>query len=424
MLKLVLSAISVFAAAALFVAGQMLLGTQLSLSLSAEGLGSARIGLVLMFYSFGFMLGSLMGPRLIGRVGHIRVFAAFAAMICCAALLHGLVFNDVLWAALRAISGFCGALLLIVLESWINAHATPQRRGRLMSLYMVNYYLAGAGGQLFIGLFPTGDARAFMLAAGLLVLASVPLCLTSRPAPPLPASGRLAFRELFEASRVSVFGALAAGFAMAAFYQLSPISVKQLGYDLDTVARYMACAVVASMALQYPLGRLSDRVDRRRVILGIAVAVAGVSLLAATLGQLSLTLLFVASMAFTATASSLYPACLARLNDRTAGRNPVAANASLLLCYGVGQCLGPLCASAVMSLIGPAGLYVSIGAVLAAFAAYSLHRLRFADTAVVEQQRYMPMSADSTPVIVNVQPPVQHAAAPDAHSAGTPTQRQ
>jgi len=409
MVALVLSAISVFAAAALFVAGQMLLGTQLPLSLSAAGFGSAHISLVLLFYSLGFMLGSLMGPRLIGRVGHIRVFAAFAALICCCALLHGAFLDDLLWMVLRAISGFCGALLLIVLESWINAHATPQRRGRLMSLYMVNYYLAGAGGQLFIGVFDTGDARVFMLAAGLLVLSSVPLSLTSRPAPPMPASGRLAFRELFEASRISVFGAAAAGFAMASFYQLSPISVKQLGHDLDTVARYMALAVLASMVLQYPIGRLSDRLDRRRVILGISIAVGAASLLAATLGQLSLAMLFAGSMLFTATASSLYPACLARLNDRTGGRNPVAANASLLLCYGLGQCVGPLCSAAVMGLIGPAGLYVSIFLVLSAYAAYSLHRLRFADTAVIDQQPYLPMSADSTPVIVDVPEPVATA---------------
>lgn len=404
MLPLLLSAASVFMAAALFVAGQMLLGTQLSLGLSAAGLGPMQIGLIMMCYSFGFMLGSIAGPRLIRRVGHIRVFSAFAALTCCAALAHSVVFDERLWALLRAVSGFCGALLLIVLESWINAHATPQARGRLMSLYMVNYYLAGAGGQLLVGLYPPGDTRLFSMAAALLVLASVPLSLTSRPAPALPVSSRLKFGELFRASPVSVVGALTAGFAMAAFYQLSPVSVKDLGHDVQTVARYMACAVVASMALQYPLGRWSDRYDRRRVILSIALAVAAASLLAATIGQLSLAALFGASMLFTATASCLYPACLARLNDRTQGRNPVAANASLLLCYGVGQCLGPVASAVVMHLIGPAGLYVAVFVVLLAFAGYSLRRLQRADTAVDEQQRFVPMPSTPSPAIVNDRP--------------------
>ena len=405
MLPLVLSAVSVFMAAALFVAGQMLLGTQLSLGLSAAGFGPLHIGLIMMCYSFGFMLGSVTGPRLISRVGHIRVFSAFAALTCCAALMHSVFLQDFLWALLRAISGFCGALLLIVLESWINAHATPQTRGRLMSLYMVNYYLAGAGGQLLVGLYPPGDYHLFVIAAALLVLASVPLSLTSRPAPALPASGRLAFRELFNASRISVVGALAAGFAMAAFYQLSPISVKGLGYDVGTVARYMACAVLASMALQIPIGRLSDRYDRRRVILGIAIAVAASALLAATIGQLSLAGLFGASMLFTATVSSLYPACLARLNDRSHGRNPVAANASLLLCYGVGQCLGPIVSAAVMHLIGPAGLYVSVFVVLLAYAGYCLRRLQRADTGVDHQQHFLPIPSLPSPGIVNAEPP-------------------
>jgi MFS family permease len=405
MLPLVLSAVSVFMAAALFTAGQMLLGTQLSLGLSAAGFAPIHIGLIMMCYSFGFMLGSVTGPRLISRVGHIRVFSAFAAITCCAALMHSVYLHDLLWALLRAISGFCGALLLIVLESWINAHATPQARGRLMSLYMVNYYIAGAGGQLLIGLYPPGDHRLFAIAACLLVLASVPLSLTSRPAPALPASSRMAFRELFEASRISIAGALAAGFAMSAFYQLSPVSVKGLGYDVGTVAHYMACAVLASMTLQYPLGRLSDRYDRRRVILGIGVAVAAASLLVATIGQLSLAALFGASMLFTATLSCLYPASLARLNDRTHGRHPVAANASLLLCYGVGQCVGPIVSAAVMSLLGPAGLYVSVFVVMLAFAGYSLRRLETANTAVDDQQRYVPMPSLSTAGIVNAEPP-------------------
>lgn len=404
MLALVFSAASVFLAAGLFVAGQMLLGTQLSLSLAGTGFSAPAIGLVLMHYSFGFMLGSVFGARLIRRVGHIRVFSAFAAVSCCAALLHGAYISGPVWALLRGVSGFCGALLLIVLESWINAHATPQNRGRLMSFYMVNYYLAGAGGQLLIGLWPTGDYRSFSLAAGLLVLASVPLSLTSRPAPPLPVSGRLALRELFAASRISVVGALAAGFALSAFYQLSPISVTQLGYDVQTVARYMASAVLASMALQYPFGRLADRFDRRRVILGISIAIAAFALLAATVGQISLTALFVASMLYTAAAASLYPACLARLNDRTQGRNHVGVNATLLLCYGVGQCLGPLLCAAAMGLVGPAGLFLTVFLALLAYAGFTAWRLRVADTGVSPQRRFVPVSADSTPVIANLDP--------------------
>lgn len=403
MLALILSAASVLLTAALFVAGQMLLGTNLPLRLVHEGYAVGTVGLVMIHYSFGFMAGSFLGPRLIRRVGHIRVFAAFAAITCCATLLHGAFIDPVLWGFLRAVSGFCGALLLIVIESWINAHATPTTRGRLMGFYMITYYVAGSLGQLMVGLNEPSDFRAYSLAAGLLVLAAVPLALTSRPAPPLPQAGRLPLRELYEASRISVVGALFSGFAMASFYQLAPIYVLNLGQDTQTVARYMACAVVGSMLFQYPFGKLADRYDRRRVILGIALCIAGSALLVAVFGGLSLSVLFVASMLFTGMAACLYPACLARLNDRTGGRHHVGANATLLLCYGVGQCLGPVLTSRMMGLVGPSGLYYGIAIALLLYAGFVVWRLRVADTAVPDQQKFVPV-APSTPVIAELDP--------------------
>lgn len=399
------SAGSVFLAAAFLLAGQMLLSTNLTLRLSAEGLAAGTISLVMIHNSFGFMLGSYFGPRLIRRVGHIRVFSAFAALMCCATLAQAAVVDSVaLWAALRGTQGFCSALLMVVLESWVNAHARPETRSRFMGLYMINYYVAGAIGQLLVGVNEPTDFRAFSLCAGLLVASMIPLCLTSQPAPSLPESGRLAFRELFRASRISVIGAGMSGFVLASFYQLSPIYVQHLGNSTQTVAAYMACAVLGSMILQYPMGRLSDRADRRYVIFGIAIAISLCATLLALLGHRSLSLLFAATMLFTGAAACLYPACLARLNDRTGGRRHVAANASLLLCHGLGQCVGPLTAGVVMGYAGPTGLYYTFSAALLAFAAYVAWRIRAMDTRVTEQQPYVAVPADSTPTIAQLDP--------------------
>ncbi|HEX4871257.1 MAG TPA: MFS transporter [Nevskiaceae bacterium] len=415
MYSLVVSAASVFLAAGLYVAGMMMLGTQISLGLADAGHAATTVSLVMIQYSFGFMAGSWLGPRLISRVGHIRVFSAFSSLVCCLALLHGAFLDPWLWGLLRGLTGFCGALLLIVLESWINAHATAATRGRLMGFYMINYYLAGAAGQWLVGLPDAGDFRAWSLCAGLLVLSSVPLALTSRPAPPLPPAGRLAIRPLLAASRISVVGACAAGFALASFYQLAPVHLHQLGADTGTISRYMALAVLASMLLQLPVGRLADRYDRRRVILGLALAIAVSALGVAIFGGLSQTLLFAASMLFLGVTSCLYPTCLARLHDRTQGQGQshVGANATLLLCYGVGQCLGPLSTALLMTLSGPAGLYLGIALVLLIYALYAGHRLRVADTAVAEQKKFVAVSP-STPVLAQLDPRAEPAPPPTA----------
>ncbi|MCC2656076.1 MAG: major facilitator superfamily 1 [Panacagrimonas sp.] len=416
MLGLVASALSVFLAAALLVAGQMLLSSNLSLRMAAEGFSAGMISLVMIHNSFGFMLGSVYGPRLIRRVGHIRAFSAFAAVMCCATLGQGAEVSPLLWAPLRAAQGFSSALMLVVLESWINAHARPETRSRFLSFYMVNTYVAGASGQWMVGLNEPTDFRAFSLAAGLLVAALVPLCLTRQPAPATHEAGRMSFRELYRASRISVFGAAMSGFTLAAFYQLSPIYVQHLFNDTDTTAAYMGCAVLGMMLFQIPIGRLSDRIDRRRVIFGLAVAIAVSAALVAVLGRLSMTWLFLITMLFTGTAACLYPACLARLNDRTGGRQHVEANASLLLCNGLGQCVGPLGVSLLIALIGFSGLYIGIALMMLAYAVYTAWRVREFDTAVMDQQASVAVPAVNTPTIAELDP---RAPSPDGRSSPT-----
>jgi MFS family permease len=414
MFGLIASAASVFVAAALLLAGQMLLSTNLSLRMAAEGFSPGTISLVMIHNSFGFMAGSLYGPRLIRRVGHIRAFSAFAALMCCATLGQAAEVHPLLWAALRAMQGFCSALLMVVLESWINAHARPETRSRFLGLYMINYYVAGAAGQALVALNEPTDFRAFSLAASLSVAAMIPLCLTRQPAPSTQSAEHLSFRDLVRASRISVAGAALSGFTLAAFYQLSPLYVQHLAGDTGLTARYMACAVLGMMLFQYPVGRLSDRLDRRRVIFGIALAIALSALLVALFGRHSMSLLFLATMLFTGATACLYPACLARLNDRTGGRQHVAANASLLLCHGVGQCIGPLTTSGAMILLGPAGLYYAVALALLGFAAYTGWRIRVFDTRVYTQQASVPVPSDATPTLAQLDP-----RAPEPPPSGT-----
>ena len=407
MFPLLLSATSVFLAAMLFVAGAMMLTTTVGLRLTLEGFSSGATGLILSCQAIGFVVGTQIGPPLIRRVGHIRVFSAFAALVCTAALLHGAVVNGVLWGVLRFVAGMCGSVMLVVLESWISAHAQPATRGRVMGIYMIIYYASGAGGQYLVGVSPPEDYRSFSLAAGLLVLSLVPLAMTGLAAPAVANAGRLGLRALYRVSPIATVGAFAAGFSLSSFYQLAPVSMARLGVTTPTVAHYMAAAVFASMLLQFPLGRLADRWDRRKLIACIAIAASLSAAIVATLGSTSLAALFAATILFMALMASLYPTCLGQMHNRLQGENPVAANAGQLLCYGLGTCIGPLICGVAMGQLGPAGLFITVGGVLVSYAAFVAWRLRvIAETRALAtgSKPSVMVMGESTPVMAQMDP--------------------
>lgn len=410
MFPLLLSATSVFASAMLFVAGAMMLTTTVGLRLTLEGFGTAATGLILSCQAIGFVAGTQLGPALLSRVGHIRVFSAFAALICVAALLHGVWINGVFWAVLRFTAGLCGAVMLVVLESWISAHATPAARGRVMGIYMIVYYASGAGGQFLVGVTPPEDYRAFSLAAGLLVLALVPLAMTNLAAPTVSGARRMGLAALYQLSPMATVGAFAAGFSLSSFYQLAPVSMLRLGVATSTVAQYMAAAVFASMLLQFPMGRLADRWDRRKLIACIGIAASLSASIVASVGGASLAALFLATIIFMSLMASLYPICLGQMHNRLQSESPVAANAGQLLCYGLGTCVGPLSCGLVMGIVGPQGLFIAIAAVLASYAAFVAWRLRvIAETrelASAAQPSVMVMG-ESTPAMAQMDPRVR-----------------
>ena len=404
MLPLLLSAAAVIGAAALFIAGNMLLGTTLALSLAASPLHSGAIGLILVQYSVGFVLGTLVGPRLIRRVGHIRSFAAFAAIGCSAALVHAALYDPWLWAVLRLISGACGAILLVVLESWINHYATPATRGSLLGAYMLSYYLAGASGQWLVGLAGPENFRSYLLAAGLLVLASVPLTLTRGAAPAPGEARRIPNARMRSAAPLSFYGCFIGGFSMSAFFSLAPVHATRVGFDAQFVAGYMAAAVLACMMFQWPFGRLADRHDRRRIIIGIAALTAFSAALIGLLGAHSATALTITTMLYTGLLASLYPACLALANDQLPGDNLVGVNTALLLTYGVGQITGPIVIGILMAISGPQALYYGVALALLLFVIYAVWSLQQQPPVeLIPNEPFVPNAA-VTPVISELDP--------------------
>lgn len=405
MLSLVSSVPALFFGIALLVSGSFMLGTLLAMRLTVEGFSPGSIGVVMMFYSFGFVTGTRYGVPVIQRVGHIRSFAAFAAITCACFLFYPLFISGPAWVLLRVVNGFSMAGVTIVMESWINGRATNRNRGTLLSIYMVTYYLAAAVGELLIGLGQPGSSPLFNVAAILVVLSLVPVTLTGVAAPSLEQSERLSFRRLYVISPTGLIGALATGVVISAFLSIGPVYAQLRGLNANQLSQYMAVSVVAAMLLQWPAGKLSDLYDRRRVLSGLAALAGLFSLGAALVGDVSVVGLFLFTALFMGVASSLYPISVALINDYMEYDQIVAASSGLLLSYGIGTCFGPLAGSLVMQWYGPHALFLFICLCLALLASYGWYRSLYTpDVPLEDQASHVTVVAPSSPVIAEIDP--------------------
>jgi MFS family permease len=363
--------------AAIMIAGNGLFGTLLSVRMDLEAFPVDRIGLILAFYSVGFVAGTRASPIVVDRVGHIRAFTAFAAIAAVTALLHALVVDAVLWAALRMLTGFAAACLYTIIESWLNAKAPNAVRGTVMSAYMSVNFVAFGGAQLLLPTMDPAGFQLFSLVAILIACSLVPLALARVAAPPDIVSARLSLRQLIAISPLGVAGCFAAGLVNGAFSALGPLYARSLEDSTAWIAEFMAIAVISGFVLQFPMGRLSDRFDRRTVILGLTLALTVTALLMGLIGGLGSAVLIPLLALYGGISYTLYPISLTHANDYVTPDRLIAASAGLLLCFGVGSILGPIAAAQAMGVVGEAGLFfffAAVGAILSAFVVLRMRR--------------------------------------------------
>lgn len=339
-----------------------------------EGFPTLVIGLLGTMAAVGMIVGCMHAPHLIQRVGHIRAFAVLAACTAIVVLLHGLVLEPWVWLLLRIPTGYAFAGLATVIESWLNAGAGNRWRGQVMAVYMVIQLGTLTAGQL---LLMTADPETLVLFAvvAIAVTASlIPVGLTRAIMPGPLAEVRLRPVYLYRLSPSGSVGAVAVGLILGAFWALAPLYAQQLGLGTSRIAIFMSVAVVCGAILQYPLGRLSDVIDRRRVI-----TIAGAAATAASLGLASIAAhlpfgptIFIGL--FGAFAFTLYPLCVAHVNDHVSEGGFVEASSGLLLLYGIGSVIGPILAAGAMTVFGSSGLFLFIAAVNAVLVAFVLYR--------------------------------------------------
>ena len=374
--------------------GDGLQGTLLAVRADQEGFTTTMTGLVMSSFYVGFLCGSVATPKMMAQVGHVRVFAALAALASAAILIHAVFVQVAAWIVLRLISGFCFAGLYVVAESWLNDRATNETRGKVLSLYMLVTY-AGVGiGQLFLNLAEPKAYPLFILSSVLISVAVIPLLLSATSSPRFEESVSIKLKVLYKRSPLGVFGMFIVGLVTATFFALGPVYAQRIGLELKDISYFMAAAVVGTLVLQWPIGALSDRYDRRTILTIVALLTAVAAFACVPLSEQPLVVLLPAIGIFCGLAFPLYSVCIAHTNDHLNPNQMVAASGSLVLIGGFGAVVGPIFVALVMDYAGHDSFFVCMGVAHLLTGVFALYRMaRRSPTPLNEQGVTTPTAA-------------------------------
>ena len=391
---------------AAFMAGNSLLGVVLPLRMEGAGYPVALTGAIMAAYYLGLALGGLRSKLVILRIGHIRAFSAFAALTAAVCLAYDFFFTPAAWVILRVVNGFCIAGMTTSIESWLNERSSNETRGRVLGFYMLAFYLATALGQTLVNLSEVKGSEHLMISSALIGLSLIPIAMTRLGKPDLTDMGVLDLRAIYAASKVGVVGAGVGGILTGSFYAMAVVFARQIGLSVAEAAMFMSVVVLGGLASQVPVGMLADRFDRRIVMAGILIAVgASWGLLSLSIaGGMSLVVLMGMALVFGGAISSVYPLCVAQTFDRLDRQFYVAASGRLLMVYSIGATIGPLLASVLMSIYGPASFFVFESAIAIAYAVFVLFRVRTVLQAPQEErEKFVPLP-DISPVAMTLDP--------------------
>ena len=368
---------ALFLGMALLMLANGMQGTLLGVRAGLEGFPTAVTGLVMSGYFMGFLAGSALAPRLVRQVGHIRVFAALASLISIAALIYALQVDPVTWFAMRMVTGFASAGVYVVTESWLNDRADNRTRGQLLALYMIVTLVAMGAGQFLLNLADPAGATLFIVGSILVSLSLIPLLLSATPAPDFSAPKPLGIRALYRLTPLGVVASLGVGVSLGVLWGLAAVYAEAVGLPISRITLYVGALFAGAILLQWPLGSLSDRYDRRLILTLVTLCAAGAAGLAWIFPDRG----FWVSAGFMAVIGGLcmpsYSLCVAYANDRLSPDQMVAASASLYFVFGIGSSLGPIAAGGLMSLIGPGGFHLMlmlVNGLIGLFAVYRMSR--------------------------------------------------
>ena len=375
MRKQILAVGAILFSTALYLMGNGLIGVLIPVRGHASGFSNLALGLIGSFYFAGFVAGCFLGPRLLARSGHSRTFGVGAGISAATVLLQSMVVSVPVWIVLRGAFGIAAACMYMVIESWLNDRATNDNRGRIFSSYLtVNFSAIIVGQMLFGTARPTGF-QLFALAAVCYALCLIPMGLTRLPQPHAAHVPMLRPLRLYRIAPVGVMGCVAVGFANSAVWTLGPVFAAGNGLAKGWIAVFMSVFTLGGALVQPPLGRLSDRMDRRYIIAAVCIAAAALGTTLAVFGHGHRDWILPLIGGYGVVALPLYGLSVAHANDRIPREEFVETSATLLMINSLSSVSGPTLAALVMGAFGTGALFLYTAAIHVAMAAFTLLRI-------------------------------------------------
>ena len=359
---------------AILMLGAGLQSSLLGLRATLENFPTPVIGAVMSCYYLGYLVGTVVAPRLVVKVGHIRVFAALAAVASAAVLVQAIWVHPAPWGAMRLITGLCFAGIYVVAESWLNDLASRANRGRLLATYMLVLYVGLGSAQFLLTLANPRTTVLFMLSSVLISFAIVPIVISAQRAPERAVPRKVRYRDLYRNSPLGVVAVIVSGFVSAIMFSMGPVYARLNGFSTAGVATFMAVSILAGVLTQYPVGRLSDRIDRRNVIAAVCALATIVAGSIVSLPAMPRAVFLVLTAVFCGLALTLYSLAVSHVNDKLEPAEMVAASSALLLLNGLGAVVGPVLAGGLIGAFGPPAYFATLGSLTAALTIYDLWR--------------------------------------------------
>jgi MFS family permease len=372
-----------------------------------EGYSTTILGFLGTSWSGGFVLGCFFAPVVVRRIGHVRAFSGFLSLTAIIALMTGILVDPTAWILLRAVTGFASAGTAMIIESWLNERADNESRGTIFSTYIMITLAGVVGGQMMVSYGDIKGTVLFMIVGILLCLAMLPTTLSTAASPKPLRSVKLDVRALYRNSPIASVGMVLIGIANGAFGTLGAVFGAKANLSSGNIATMMSLAIFAGAMMQIPAGKLSDRIDRRMVLAGLAGIAAFAGWLLALFQPTNVTVLLIVASLYGAMANSLYPIAAAHANDHASPEDYVKVSGGLLLLYGVGTIIGPTIGGPVMSAFGPYALFAITALAHVAITIYAVFRSRIRAAIPAENRDgYMPVGhmGIKTPESFNLSP--------------------
>ena len=384
----------------LLMVGNGLQGTLLGLRGEVEGFSTLSLSVVMSAYFLGFLFSSRYTPKLIQRVGHVRVFAALGSMVSAVLVSYPVLVEPWAWTIGRTIIGFCFCGLYITAESWLNNAASNENRGKALSLYMIVQMAGIVFAQWIVSRGDVGGYTLFIIPSILVSLAFAPVLLSARPMPAFESTKPMKIGKLIRTSPLACFGMFMLGGVFAAQFGMSAVYGSRVGLSVGEISFFVSAIYVAALVLQYPIGWLSDRMDRRVLIIWLSLIGAAGSLIAFVISD-SFVAIVISGAIVGGTSNPLYALLIAYTNDYLEREDMAAASGGLLFINGVGAITGPVIVGRMMDIIGNNGFWLFTSALMGAVGGYGLYRAtrrRRSKKDVEGQTSYAPVSAASSVV--------------------------